>query len=1752
MPDNNNLGTPPSWEEFLGPSREQQPGYMENATWSGGDTDPFSSQDLQNMQHPAPPENPMSPQLQAYFDRMRPQQANHSQIVSPQSITNMWTNGMMNTSDVPVDPFAGGKEIMADFRNPKYPNQFYERYASHPDFDELGFIPFRDNESLYNENASWWDEMSRASGEWTTLAGLGLRDAFGFGSLTDRDMARKFERAMTVGSSSKGGVGGFTTNLFLNSGYTMGIFAEMALEEIALLGAEAGLAMLAPVTGGATGAGMAVAGARMGKVFSTAWKSISESYKVGKSLLRTVDQLKDINSARKFFTFAGKRVGNFLNPLENTADFFKNVNKMDTLSDWSKTYRGFASFYRDIRTVRMAWSEAGLEGGMVQNEMEEKLLSDFIQENGRNPNAAEADKIRETAHMAGKTSALINVPTIYFSDKIMFDGLIRNRFSRMYAGVEDVAGGGKIFSYSKKGVRTYERAAKGLWNKTKSYVKHPQRILTDMSTYGLANITEGTQEVLQDVISGASKEYYGALYDGDAFVGGYMNYVGKNLAKQVSGQGVETFLSGFLMGGLISPASTALGTAMQGRNGFRDTFAAKVGGGIYDQVKKAQWRNEPGKYQKYKAAKAEETAAREKAEIEMVNTLNDYYKNPNNILSPDLMNVIQQKNIADAMREAEARGDDQAIYDLKDGSFFKAVATNMRMGRSGEIESRLNDMKQFTEEEVRNDFNMEKKEFDQIIDVSLKRLKRIENRWNQRINENPNPFNPNKYKPGTPEYNAEVRARHAWDNVNEEIIFGQFTFDRALEDRLKLLELFKNSTELNKVPVHELNVLTSTKSTSDAISVVEMELKAMGDKEDMVSPEAKKLYDDTKKKLSLLKQWKEVVTEANIELNSDGNISDAVYNKLRKIYTGYLKKLTTEHDDFTNNALIDNSLKHLIGAYTMDKRAESVNEAVNMMLDPEYYQGLLEYYKRMNKALEENTKAMIKNSLAEFKKTKEGNTFLSDLFHKVGVFISPREFKELKNKGVMPKKLFLVTNAERGEVEVVTGSAQWYEAVGYIREYLKSIGKTPKEMTIFEASVDPYVQQTRSKKKDDERTYQQLAAQFGFDPETESSKVKLKVVLQAVIDSNFSTEYDKLMAQQLLGIASDLEEVTFTRTSKEASHYNEAEQTVIDARYASSDFKGGEYPIEFLILKEELKRRVLGNIKTNAGFRTSMEALMKETKDVWDSMTFDQRIDVSRSSQGFLGLQSVEDFATEAISNPGFQIFLGQIDTKTTTQTKSTWAAFVEKLLEAIEHFFKKKPTGTVLNAALDLVTSHVGINAATGGGRTTTTTPTGTTTKTPTTASRSMSVEDLVREHPDLAFDILKLFRNASAKKVSNGEAPLLDMKGMTDDDIFKSIQFKNFWENKSNGSITRTVNEYNANVATPAQKTTTPPSGKTTTGTTTTTPTGEAPASDYVTVSDDENGEFERTGKVTRKRLVIINRKNMSGEPLTEREKKMAAIAHLALKDLNDQIIAAEKRLTVAEKDLLYLMDAQDGLGFTEASKWKAAVVYKTLAEGLTRQEQEELYVKIEQADQEKVAENIRKTIKDRFDEAHTFEEVNEARAAALTDLRDNYMGVAIIAEIGDEAIKEWVDEARNRIREENKARTPKDFLENDIVMLYHRGRAEVTGITDAGVTVKLLQGVREEIFIKKENIKIDILYLDSRDGVEQPASKPPKKKRATKTVTKEDKETMNQSAENLAELSAVPSATDAKKMRSKATKQTVDELFKEFFDTVDCNKK
>jgi hypothetical protein len=262
------------------------------------------------------------------------------------------------------DPFKFTKSVDFDARNSKFQNQFYERYKNSWDYDKLGFTPFRDNEKAYNENSNWFKDMYRASGQWATLTGLGFKDAMGFGDLSDTMTAAKYEDAMAIGQSSAGGLSGFTTNLFLNSGYTVGIMAELAVEELGLLATEAALGIGTVGSLGtaspATVPAMAATGGLMAARFTRAMGKIGRAWKTATSLGKTLANFNDINKARKYFNQGAKAFGKFINPAENITDFYKNYNKLDGLKNWQKTAKGFGAAYRDIRNVRLAWGEGGL------------------------------------------------------------------------------------------------------------------------------------------------------------------------------------------------------------------------------------------------------------------------------------------------------------------------------------------------------------------------------------------------------------------------------------------------------------------------------------------------------------------------------------------------------------------------------------------------------------------------------------------------------------------------------------------------------------------------------------------------------------------------------------------------------------------------------------------------------------------------------------------------------------------------------------------------------------------------------------------------------------------------------------------------------------------------------------------------------------------------------------------------------------------------------------------------------------------------------------------------------------------------------------------------------------------------------------------------------------------------------------------------------------------------------------------------
>ena len=118
----------------------------------------------------------------------------------------------------------------------KNSGSFYKRYKAlgKETFDEIGFSPFNKNEEVFNEGVSWYTDFKRSlvygaaplfvRGFVSGPKSLGQMLQGNFGE--DEEEAEAYAEASAIGSSTRGGIAGFTGNLLTNFGYTAGIMIE--------------------------------------------------------------------------------------------------------------------------------------------------------------------------------------------------------------------------------------------------------------------------------------------------------------------------------------------------------------------------------------------------------------------------------------------------------------------------------------------------------------------------------------------------------------------------------------------------------------------------------------------------------------------------------------------------------------------------------------------------------------------------------------------------------------------------------------------------------------------------------------------------------------------------------------------------------------------------------------------------------------------------------------------------------------------------------------------------------------------------------------------------------------------------------------------------------------------------------------------------------------------------------------------------------------------------------------------------------------------------------------------------------------------------------------------------------------------------------------------------------------------------------------------------------------------------------------
>ena len=975
------------------------------------------------------------------------------------------------------------------------------------------------------------------------------------------------------------------------------------------------------------------------------------------------------------------------------------------------------------------------------------------------------ESIRETALVAGKTTGWQNVGAIYFSNKIVLDGLfnaakpIRNLTTNALSD-----GTFKLFRNSKVKGEVWD-VVEDNWKQSLKEFKDPKKFAAVGLNYFAANIAEGLQESAQESISGAAMDFYKEEWRGNVVKGGYFASITDNLHKQVSPEGLEVFMSGFLMGGMIAPMASTLGSFVPGSQ--------------QQSYLKSKWDQfrDPVNYKNMRDGK--EAEMRTKAEM-----LNDLWNQVGKRLAPELDNLVAQNKYADGMAEANQENDPKAFYDLKDSSQYKHISTAIRTGKFDTYIDRLAELKNLSAEDIAKAYpGLSKEDHDNTIDQAVARAKKIEARYDMAQTEFKNPFNKSRFIGDQEAYEAEERNQQGWEDAQEKFVFLQYSFDRSLERFNSIMGEAQTDAQLSKVPTTDFTTMFHIETMVDEITRLNTEISALGD---VTTKEGNALYKQKLRKRDLLADFAEKMEEAIVQptvkgditkLNKKNKKTKAALNKARTSYRRYLTFLADANKDHAFNNAIDNAFDKMTDAYMLNDESGKLNTAINKMLDPGTFTRQAAQDSEIRRLRKDQQQKELKDSLDAYVKAYEGNLLLEGLYE-LGIFFDHVQFEELIKNNVWPDKLkFYYLEDKNGVINDVIENSEDYDAAKkVVLDFVPGIMGIPISKAESDRASDTYNNETREKLEEDKRTYQDLGAQFGFDALAKETRVPLKQVLNAVINSSYATEGEILLAKQLIKRATESEVVTFSSQADNPGSYSTTSQTIINPQYSASNFEGADLPIEFVILHEEIHRRTAEQLKEDPQFADDINNLHAAVVAYLKENTPDETLPY--------GVKDTAEFIAEAMSNPKFQETLASIPYETTG--KSAWAKFVDSVLNTLKKAFggKKVKAGTALNEALHIITAKIDEAYPIKDGKVVKTKPgktKSTVARTPgnTKLTNAIDMPTLRKDHPELAAEILALYQSKQGDPEFAFRDP--DYATKKGDNAYKSIQFINYYESPS-----------------------------------------------------------------------------------------------------------------------------------------------------------------------------------------------------------------------------------------------------------------------------------------------------------------------------------------------------------------------------------
>lgn len=923
-----------------------------------------------------------------------------------------------------------------------YDGANFDRYYGTKAYKTLGFSPYRDNDALYNQKMTYGDQFVRAASQFDNMVfGAIAGGVRTWGTMftdplaPDLEGARDMARSNAIGGMTQGGFGAFVGNTMLNSAYSIGIGLEFLAEEAALAAATAfsgGLAgevtLPAMVArGGFLGRQLLKAaelGAKVGgkaDKFGDAARMFEKAGQFGKVAKKTAGG-DDINSARDFFNKAANGAFDMVNPLESTATALKSTRYAN---DLAKTVGTAGAFMDDIIRIKTAASEAKLEGGFVKIDATEKLIDQYRQMHGKDPEGEDLQKIEDLSSIEARRTTLYNFPAIMTTNKLLFSTILyplkKVTGTASTRLLNDIVAEGGMKALVENPFKVIGKTAGAQLKAVGKSFANPKAYGSYGMTYLKANLAEGLQENIQEAISQGAINHALAVQKDPTMAAyrGYMGYLMDGMKDQVSAQGAETFASGFVMGAFTQPIMSAPAWAM-----------AK---GI-DKFKSKESRE---------AAKAKRDAAL----LKEATTLNEMANNDINYWAPDIVTAVKNGKLSKDMVDSASIGDVKSAKDAKFRLEFNHIATAANSGKFDDLMTKLADYKNLTPAEALEAFkrynigiNTEEDAVKALgqIDGVIERAKSIKANYEKVAQDFPNPYNLSGIKADPIEMLALTSAHRAWAEAQQNLVFANSEFENYSTRIASMTDAFSSlASGIAKGDAQSLLSVTSIQGLADEVSTLNQEIKNLNTVEGQAAVRKQK-----EKTRDLLQSFGDAVVNAQNKIKTE-NITDysekqLVYQEAKKEFQKYLTHLAKKNNTILFNTKADEAFNLLTDTLEMSDEQHRLAKSINVLNNPK---GFLTLQKRLQEAFAEHhteKEQIISDNLKDFITKIDENTIIQG-FGKMGVKIPEdflAEYKESLDAGkFLPDPTYFIDPSTQSKITAESDPAKFAEALELWKGY---------------------------------------------------------------------------------------------------------------------------------------------------------------------------------------------------------------------------------------------------------------------------------------------------------------------------------------------------------------------------------------------------------------------------------------------------------------------------------------------------------------------------------------------------------------------------------------------------------------------------------------------------------------------------------------------------------------------------------------------